>query len=74
MFSHVMVGTKNLEKARSFYNEVLGVLGFEGEPIANVSPDGRWVLFTSNWEKTLGIDSQESTSRQDVFIVGLTPQ
>jgi hypothetical protein len=44
------------------------------EPIANVSPDGRWVLFTSNWEKTLGIDSQESTSRQDVFIVGLTPQ
>jgi hypothetical protein len=44
------------------------------EPIANTSPDGRWVLFTSNWEKTLGIDSQESTYRQDVFIVGLTPQ
>ena len=45
MFSHVMVGTKNLEKARSFYNEVLGVLGFEGEPIANVSPSGHSRIF-----------------------------
>jgi len=44
------------------------------EPIANVSPDGRWVLFTSNWEKTLGRDSAEGTARQDVFLVRLTPQ
>jgi hypothetical protein len=44
------------------------------EPIANVSPDGKWVLFTSNWEKTLGRDSSEGTFRQDVFIVQLTPQ
>jgi hypothetical protein len=44
------------------------------EPIANVSPDGRWVMFTSNWEKTLGQDASEGTARQDVFIVKLTPQ
>ena len=44
------------------------------EPIANVSPDGRWVLFTSNWEKTLGTDSAEGTFRQDVFLVQLTPR
>jgi hypothetical protein len=44
------------------------------QPIANVSPDGRWVLFTSNWEKTLGKDAAEPTFRQDVFIVALTPQ
>ena len=44
------------------------------EPIANVSPDGRWVLFTSNWEKTLGRDAAEGTARQDVFVVQLTPQ
>ena len=44
------------------------------EPIANVSPDGRWVLFTSNWEKTLGRDASEGTFRQDVFVVQLTPQ
>ncbi len=43
------------------------------EPIANISPDGRWVLFTSNWEKTLGTDSSEGTARQDVFLVQLTP-
>lgn len=44
------------------------------EPIASVSPDGRWVLFTSNWEKTLGKDSSDPTYRQDVFLVALTPQ
>ncbi len=44
------------------------------EPIPNVSPDGRWVLFTSNWEKTLGADAAEHTARQDVFIVRLRPQ
>jgi hypothetical protein len=43
------------------------------EPIANVSPDGKWVVFTSNWEKTLGTDSSEGTFRQDVFMVQLTP-
>jgi len=43
------------------------------EPIANISPDGRWVLFTTNWEKTLGTDAAEGTARQDVFMVGLTP-
>ncbi|HET9833330.1 MAG TPA: fibronectin type III domain-containing protein [Vicinamibacterales bacterium] len=44
------------------------------EPIANISPDGKWVIFTSNWEKTLGTDSSEGTARQDVFLVQLTPQ
>jgi hypothetical protein len=44
------------------------------QPIANVSPDGRFVLFTSNWEKTLGQDSAEGTFRQDVMIVRLPAQ
>ena len=44
------------------------------QPIPNVSPDGKWVLFTSNWEKTLGKDASEGTFRQDVFVVQLTPQ
>ncbi len=43
------------------------------EPIANISPDGRWVIFTSNWEKTLGTDAAEGTARQDVFLLQLTP-
>jgi hypothetical protein len=41
------------------------------EPIANVSPNGKFVLFTSNWEKTLGMDAAEGVHRQDVFIVRL---
>lgn len=41
------------------------------QPIANVSQDGRWLLFTSNWEKTLGADTEAGRSRQDVFIVAL---
>ena len=27
MFSHVMIGTNDLEKAKSFYDAVLGALG-----------------------------------------------
>ena len=44
------------------------------EPRPNVSQDGRWVLFTSNWEKTLGTDptaDPTAGARQDVFVVEL---
>jgi hypothetical protein len=40
-------------------------------PRPNVSPDGRWAIFTSNWEKTLGDDVREVNKRQDVFLVEL---
>ena len=43
-------------------------------PRANVSRDGRWVLFTSNWEKTLGTDPKAAAgerARQDVFLLQL---
>jgi hypothetical protein len=45
-------------------------------PRPNVSRDGRWVLFTSNWEKTLGTDpggAPGEKARQDVFLLQLTP-
>jgi regulation of enolase protein 1 (concanavalin A-like superfamily) len=42
------------------------------EPRPSVSPDGRWVIFTSNWEKTLGTDVRDGgTARQDVFLLRL---
>ncbi len=44
MFNHIMVGTNDVEKARLFYNAVLGTLGFEGEPIRDVK-DGVTRLF-----------------------------
>ena len=45
-------------------------------PIAVVSPDGKWAIFTSNWEKTLGAaagsDAQPGGQyRCDVFLVQL---
>lgn len=45
-------------------------------PRANVSRDGRWVLFTSNWEKSLGTDPKGPAgerARQDVFLLQLKP-
>ncbi len=41
-------------------------------PNGSVSQDGRWYLFTSNWERTLG-DDPSGHPRQDVFLVELRP-
>jgi len=52
-------------------------LSFWYEPRPNVSQDGRWAIFTSNWEKTLGVDPIGQTGsiyRQDVFLVELAPK
>jgi large repetitive protein len=45
-------------------------------PRVNISPDGQWALFTSNWEKTLGTDPRAEVGgryRQDVFLISLKP-
>jgi hypothetical protein len=50
------------------------LLSFWYTPRPNVSSDGRWVLFTSNWEKTLGADpvgAPGEKARQDVFLLQL---
>lgn len=50
------------------------VISFWYTPRPNVSRDGRWVLFTSNWGKTLGTDPQGAAgekARQDVFLMQL---
>jgi hypothetical protein len=49
-------------------------ISFWYTPRPNVSPDGRWVLFTSNWEKSLGTDpagDAGTRARQDVFLLRL---
>jgi len=43
---------------------------FWDSPRGNVSQDGRFYMFTSNWEETLGRDAQDR-AREDVFIVKL---
>lgn len=44
MFSHVMVGTNDIERALRFYNAVLGVLG-AGEPLRHAAATGHQRLF-----------------------------
>jgi catechol 2,3-dioxygenase-like lactoylglutathione lyase family enzyme len=44
MFSHVMVGTNDIERAKRFYDAVLGVLGV-AEPIRNAAKTGHVRLF-----------------------------
>ena len=44
MFSHVMVGSNDIERSRRFYDAVLGVLG-AGEPLPNRNATGQLRLF-----------------------------
>src|SRR4029077_20967225 len=53
-----------------FAHHRTALVSFWDTPRANVSQDGRWALFTSNWEKTLGADPGGGP-REDVFMVAL---
>ncbi len=44
MFSHVMVGTNDIERSKRFYDALLGVLGV-GEPHRNTNKTGQQRLF-----------------------------
>ena len=44
MFSHVMVGSNDIERSKRFYDAVLGKLGV-GEPIRNMASTGHARLF-----------------------------
>lgn len=44
MFSHVMLGTNDIERSKRFYDAVLGMLG-AGEPFRNLASTGHARLF-----------------------------
>ena len=44
MFSHVMVGTNDIERSKRFYDAVLGLLG-AGEPVRHKGENGQMRLF-----------------------------
>ena len=44
MFSHIMLGTNDIERSKRFYDAVLGVLG-AGEPLRNQAKTGHARLF-----------------------------
>ncbi len=54
MFSHVMVGTNDLERAKRFYDAVLGVLG-AGEGARSVSGSGHSRVFYRHDGGTFGV-------------------
>lgn len=44
MFNHIMIGTNDIARSKTFYDAVLGVLGV-GEPVRNVAKTGHVRLF-----------------------------
>lgn len=54
MFSHVMVGTNDIERARRFYDAVLGVLGV-APPVRNTSKSGHERLFYRHDGASFGV-------------------
>ena len=64
MFSHIMIGSNDLERSRRFYDAVLGVLG-AGEAFPNEAPTGHKRLFYrhngSAFCVTQPIDGAEAT-------------
>jgi len=54
MFNHIMVGTNDIERAKRFYDAVLGVFG-AGEPVRNQSGTGQTRLFYRHDGNTFGI-------------------
>lgn len=54
MFSHVMVGSNDIERSKKFYDAVLGTLGV-GEPFRNVSATGHTRLFYRHEGNSFGV-------------------
>ncbi|NIJ21978.1 catechol 2,3-dioxygenase-like lactoylglutathione lyase family enzyme [Sphingomonas naasensis] len=55
MFNHIVLGSNDIERSKSFYTAVLGTLGYAGEPLRNVGPGGQTRLFFRHKDGTLGI-------------------
>ncbi len=54
MFSHVMVGSNDIERSKKFYDAVLGTLGV-GEPLRNVAATGHTRLFYRHESNSFGV-------------------
>ena len=54
MFSHVMIGSNDIERSKRFYDAVLGTLG-AGEPFRNEGPSGHTRLFYRHEGSSFGI-------------------
>jgi catechol 2,3-dioxygenase-like lactoylglutathione lyase family enzyme len=71
MFSHVMLGTNDIEKAKAFWDKVLGVLGAPGG-MENTSDSGHKRVFYMHDGNAFGlsqpINDQQATSANGMTI------
>jgi catechol 2,3-dioxygenase-like lactoylglutathione lyase family enzyme len=70
MFSHIMIGSNDIEQAKRFYDAVLGMLG-AGEPFRNTGPSGHTRLFYRHQGNTFCI-SEPINGEQATFANGGT--
>lgn len=70
MFSHVMVGTNDIERSKRFYDAVLAVLG-AGEPLRNQNATGQQRLFYRHGGGTFCV-SEPINGQQATFANGGT--
>lgn len=54
MLNHIMIGSNDIERSKTFYSAVLGVLG-AGDPFVNVNDTGHTRLFYSHNGDTFSI-------------------
>ncbi len=54
MFNHVMLGSNDIERSKTFYDAVLGTLG-AGQPVRNVAATGHVRLFYRHNGGSFGI-------------------
>jgi catechol 2,3-dioxygenase-like lactoylglutathione lyase family enzyme len=55
MFNHIMVGSNDIDRSKTFYNAVLATLGFAGEPIVNVAASGHKRVFYRHDGNSFGV-------------------
>lgn len=55
MFSHIMIGSNDIERSKTFYDKLLGVLGFKGQALPNTTASGHERLFYIHNGGTLAI-------------------
>ncbi|MEO7115882.1 MAG: VOC family protein [Caldimonas sp.] len=70
MFSHVMVGTNDIERSKRFYDAVLGTLG-AGEPVRDLASAGHARLFYRHDGSTFCV-SEPINSEAATFANGAT--
>ena len=72
MLNHVMIGSSNIEKTKSFYNATLAVLG-AGAPMEHVNDTGQTRLFYIHDGSTFSISEPINGAPVSVCLLYTSP-